>query len=89
MIEKGPFEAAIEELKQSQYIQSGLWMEEHNPTEYDSAIRVLEAAGKMKDPRATKLAFLTIIDEARIDEENQFVCDIRALLEALPGKEKK
>ena len=45
--QKGPFEAAIEELKQSQYIQSGLWMEEHNPTEYDSAIRVLEAAGKV------------------------------------------
>jgi len=101
MSEKGLFDAAIAVLKTeldcSPEEEDEAYNFIHSLTyaQYDEGVRaglrVLEAAGKVKDPRATKLAFLTIIDEARIDEENQFVCDIRALLEALPerGKEKK
>jgi len=77
---KRPFEDAIYIL--SRYMDNRLRGKE-------AAIRVLEAAGKIKDPRATELAFLTIVDEARVDEKNQFVCEIRTLIESLPEKEEK
>ena len=94
---KGPFDEAIQAIRFYIAEEPELDRDRKNRAKvklqrldkFDAAIRVLEAVGKMKDPRATKLAFLTIIDEARIDEENQFVCDIRGLLEALPSEREK
>jgi len=95
---KNPLDAAINSLKQTQYAQYGLWPNEHTVDEYGTAIRVLEAAGKV-DIRSAQF----FIDGAANFGEGLSVINsdssrylyqtgekqIRALLETLPEKEEK
>jgi len=96
---KNPLDAAINSLKQTQYAQYGLWPNEHTVDEYGTAIRVLEAAGKVDKAHCLdKLDFLR-----RMAGEDKFgfvrysedglaifpTAQIRALLESLPDEEQK
>lgn len=96
---KGPFDAAIKILRSvirdtREEIQGGDWdnnvkgVFKTEITSCRSAIRVLEAAGKV-GKEATLCAFLTICDIAKVAENNQFVEEICALLESLLDKEEK
>lgn len=93
---KGPFDAAIDVLEGGEHVD--YWVRIGCGRELTSAIRVLEAAGKVDKGRAIRtLATLLLVytESGRIIPaleqalKDGAVREIRVLLEALPDKEEK
>jgi hypothetical protein len=87
---KRPFDAAIKNLRMTVVQIKQMFPEGNSVTEsHETAIRVLEVAGKVADRRDEILGALYTIPPNK-DGNINLVCNLtRGIIEALPGKEKK
>jgi len=95
--EKGPLDVAIRAIHFYIAEEPGLDRDRANRAKsklqrlsnLEAAIRVLEAAGKIKNPNATFCGFETICDIAKVHRQNQFAEEIRNILRVLPDDKEK